>query len=69
MTASTTANFRWIAGGPQPAALVGSTPNIYAVSCLPTDLILPAGYRVKTTVLGKGANTDLGAPSLFVMEY
>lgn len=66
--ASTTANYRWIRGGPQPAALVGTTPDIYAIAPLP-DFVLRPGYRIRTNTLGKGANTDYGAPLLYIVEY
>lgn len=65
---STTANYTW-ASGLALSGLVGTTPNIYAQAPLPEDLVLPAGYKIKTITLGKGAATDLGVLSLFGVEY
>ena len=66
--ASSTARYSWVVGGPQPAALVGTTPNIKAVAGLP-DMILPPGARIRTSTVGIGANTDYGAPQLTYIEY
>lgn len=66
--ASTTANYCWSVGVPL-SALVGTTPDIYAQAPLAEDLVLPAGYKIKTVTVGKGAATDLGAMGLFVVEF
>ena len=66
--ASTTARYSWVLGGGPPIALVGATPNIRGVGPLP-DVVLPAGFRVRTSTVGIGANTDYGAPALYVVEY
>jgi hypothetical protein len=68
-SASTTARYSWVAGGPQPAALVGTTPNIHAVAPLPSGLVLPPGSRIQSSTLGKGAATDYAAPALLIVEY
>lgn len=48
---------------------VGATPNTRSTGALPVGLILPPGYRVRTSTQGLGANTDYGVASLFVAEY
>lgn len=51
---------------------IGATPNINSVGPLPTGFhripLLP-GYRVRTVTAGIGANTDYGAPVLWVTNY
>lgn len=64
---STTARYTWIPRGTL-AALVGSGADMHAIAPLPEGLVLPAGFRVRTSTLGKGANTDYGAPALYVAE-
>lgn len=66
--ASTTARYTWAAGLPAPAALLGATPDLHGLAPLPYGLILPAGCRVRTNTIGKGANTDWGAPVLLVAK-
>lgn len=66
-SASTTARYTW-APGLELSALVGSTPDIHALAPLPAGLLLPPGYRIRTNTLGKGANTDWGAPILYIAE-
>jgi hypothetical protein len=65
--ASTTARYTWAAG--LPMATAGATPNIHHQAPLPEDLVLEPGWRVRTSTLGIGANSDYGAPSLLVVEY
>ena len=36
---------------------------------LPVSLVLGPGYRVRTSTLGIGANTDYGAPQLLYVQY
>jgi hypothetical protein len=66
---STTCRYTWFAGGPSPAALVGATTDVHAVSCLPQDCYLPEGSTITTNTIGKGANSDYGAPQILVLEY
>lgn len=40
-----------------------------ATAPLPSGLFLPPGFRIRTVTAGKGANTDYGVPSYFVVEY
>jgi hypothetical protein len=44
----------------------GATRN-YAP--IPSGLLVPAGWKVTTVTAGSGANTDYGAPAIFVAEY
>jgi hypothetical protein len=66
--ASTTVRYCW-APDVQLTGLIGTTPNIRANSLLPQNLILPAGYRIRTATAGIGANTDYGIPSYYVIEF
>lgn len=65
---STTCQYTWAPGHPL-SGLVGATTNVHSVGPLPLGLVLPAGYKVRSSTIGKGANSDYGAPSLFVAEY
>lgn len=66
--ASTTCRYTWAPDLPL-SAQVGSGSGVHATAPLPSGLVLPAGARVQTSTLGKGANTDYGVPALFVVEY
>jgi len=48
-----------LAGGAGGAASTGS---------LPGPVLLLPGYRIRSITAGKGANSDYGAPSLYVVE-
>lgn len=65
---STTCRYNW---GPDLALTgqVGATTNVHSTAPLPSGLYLPAGYRIGTNTIGKGANTDYGVPSYVVIEY
>ncbi len=67
--ASTTCRYAFAPGLPQPAAIVGATPNMHALAALPSGYVLGPGYHVKTSTLGIGAATDYGAPVLWVVEF
>jgi hypothetical protein len=64
---STTCRYNWAPGLPL-SAVVGATTNCHATGPLPEGLVLHAGAHVKTVTLGKGANTDYGAPVLYLVE-
>lgn len=68
MSASTTCRFTWAPGLPLSAP-VGSGANVHATAPIPEGLVLPAGFRVRTSTLGLGANSDYGVPTLYVAEY
>lgn len=65
---STTCQYTW-AEGLALSGQVGATTNVHSNAPLPKNLILSAGWRIKTNTLGKGANTDYGAPSYYVVKY
>ncbi len=64
---STTCRYTW-APGLTLSGQVGATTNVHATASLPAGFIIPAGYKIKTSTIGKGANTNYGAPSLYVVE-
>lgn len=66
--ASTTCRYTW---GVSLAlsGQIGTTPNIHAFAPLPQGLFLGPGYRILTSTLGIGANSNYGAPSLFYVRY
>lgn len=65
---STTCRYTW-APGLTLSGQVGATTDVHSNAPLPRDLVLPPGYRIRTNTLGKGANTDYGTPSLYVVEF
>lgn len=66
--ASTTCRYTWGADLPL-GAIVGAGANGRATAPLPGGLVLPSGYRVRTSTLGIGANSNYGVPTLYVVEY
>lgn len=65
--ANTTVQYTWAQVG-----VAITTPSATALSMiapLPIGLVLPAGYRITTVTGGIGANSNYGAPQLFVVEY
>ncbi len=66
--ASTTCIYTF-APGLSLSGQVGSGANIHSNAPLPADLLIGPGFRVRTLTLGIGANTNYGAPVLYVAEY
>lgn len=64
--ASTTCRYIW-APDYTLTAQIGATPNIRSFAPL-AAMIIGAGYRVRTVTLGIGANSNYGAPVLYVAE-
>lgn len=65
---STTCRYSW-APGLTLTGLVGATTGVRANAPLPEKLILGPGFRVQTVTVGLGANSNYGAPVLYVAEY
>jgi hypothetical protein len=65
---STTCRYTW-APGLTLSGQVGSAAAVHSNAPIPYGLILPPGYRIRTSTLGIGANSDYGVPSLYVVEY
>jgi hypothetical protein len=65
---STTCRYTWAPGHPLTGQ-VGATTNVHSTGPLPRGLLLPAGYRVRSSTIGIGAATDYGAPTLFVVKF
>lgn len=65
---STTCRYTW-APGLVLSGQVGATTDVHANAPLPEGLILPGGFRIRTSTLGLGANSNYGVPSLYVVEY
>jgi hypothetical protein len=65
---STTTRYNWAPGLPL-SAQIGATTDVHATAPLPEGLVLKPGYRIRTNTLGKGANSDYGAPVIYVVEY
>lgn len=65
---STTCRYTWGVGLPI-SGLVGATTAVHAVAGIPDRLVLGPGYRVRSNTTGIGANSDYGAPVLFVVRF
>lgn len=65
--ASTTCAYTWARGISVASGQIGATTNVRSFAPLP-DVILKAGFKIKTVTIGIGANSDYGVPSLFVAE-
>lgn len=61
--ASTTCRYTWAPGLPLTAQ-VGSSTNVHSTAPLPCGLVLGAGWRVSSSTLGIGANSNYGAPAV-----
>lgn len=64
---STTCQYTW-APGLTLTGQVGATVNVHSNAPLSAGMVLPSGYRVRTNTIGLGANSDYGAPAIFVCE-
>jgi len=62
---SVTLAMRWSPNLP----LTAGGANTTATAPISADIILPEGFSLVTSTAGKGANTDHGAPSIYVYEY
>lgn len=62
--AGVTTQYTWAPDLPQTAG----GANTVCTAPLPSGLLLNAGSRIRTSTLGKGANTDYGAPTLHYVE-
>jgi hypothetical protein len=63
--ASVTLAMRWAPG----LSLSAGGAATSATAPIADDMILPEGYSLVTSTAGKGANTDHGAPTIYVYEY
>jgi hypothetical protein len=64
---STTCAYTW-APGMVPTGQVGSGAGVHSNAVIPDGMLLPAGYRIRTSTLGIGANSVYGAPVIYVAE-
>jgi hypothetical protein len=64
---STTCFYVW-APGLALSAQIGATTNVHSTAPLPDNFDMLSGWRIRTNTLGKGANSDFGAASLYVFE-
>jgi hypothetical protein len=64
---STTCTYSWSADV-QVTGQIGATPTIRSTGPLPSILVLPSGYRIRTATQGIGANSAYGVPSFFICE-
>lgn len=62
--ASVTAQYTWAPG----LSLTAGGAATVITAPLPADLELPAGYRIRSSTTGIGANSNYGAPAFFVVE-
>lgn len=63
ISVSTTSVCNWFPGAVLTAGAAATVNN----APIPDDLVIPPGYIISTVTAGKGANTDLGVLTLFVV--
>ena len=64
---STTCRYTW-APGHTLTGQVGATTNVHSTGPLPEGLLLGPGWRIRTSTIGIGANSNYGAPALMVTK-
>lgn len=64
---STTCQYTWAPDAPLTGQL-GSAAGIHSMAPLPNFLLLGPGFRIRTSTLGLGANSNYGVPSYYVAE-
>jgi hypothetical protein len=64
---STTCAYSW-AEGMVLTGQIGSGAGVHSNAPIPDGLVLPAGFRIRSTTLGIGANSQWGVPTAFVAE-
>lgn len=71
VSAATTTQMTWAPGLTLTAgaALTRNYAPLPSYGAFSLGLILPAGYKITSVTTGIGANTDYGAPRIFVVEY
>lgn len=66
-TASETVDYNFASGMPKDTALIGASTRL---NCpLPSDIILKAGFAIKTLTTARQATDDYGAPKILVEEW
>jgi hypothetical protein len=66
--ASTTCRYSWGVGLPFTGQ-VGTGAGVHSTAPLPANLLLKEGWRLFTSTLGIGANTDYGTGTVYVVEF
>lgn len=68
MSASTTCRYTW-APGLTLTGQIGSSTTVRSNAPLPANLILSAGFRIRSITSGIGANSDYAAPAFYIVKY
>jgi hypothetical protein len=66
--ASTTTQYTW-APGLTLTGQVGATTNVHSTAPLPLGLVLGSGYRIRSSTIGIGANSNYGSPAILFRRY
>lgn len=64
---STTCAYNW-APGMILTGQTGTGANVHTNAPIPDGFLLPPGYRIRTTTVGIGANSQYGIPRVYVAE-
>lgn len=67
--ASTTCRYSFFVGFTTQATILGATTACFSFAPLPQGLILKPGYRIRTSTLGIGANSQYSAPTFLIVDY
>lgn len=63
---STTCQHSWFPGA--ISNIQGATTNVKAVGPIPENLVLEAGYRIRSLTTGLGSNSNYGVPRATVVK-
>lgn len=66
MAVSTTCQHSWSPGC--PLTIAGATTAVIATGPIPADLVLEAGYRLRSVTAGLGSNSNYGVPRVTVVK-
>jgi hypothetical protein len=64
-SSAVTTQYNWAPGN----TLTAGAAATVVTAPLPSGLVLGPGYRIRSSTLGIGANTDYGAPGLFYVKF
>jgi hypothetical protein len=65
---STTTQYTWAPGHPLTGQ-VGATTNVHSTGPLPLGMVLGGGWRIRSSTIGIGANSNYASPAILFRRY
>lgn len=65
---NTTTQYTW-APGLTLTGQVGATTNVHSTAPLPLGLVLGGGFRIRTSTVGLGANSNYASPAFLIRRF